>query len=165
MTEKRTVMNKKDEMPKNWAGALWKLHTNDVRKNPLTQKEIREECQVGSDFFSALRNLGVLKTFNLRGINFPYVESNPSAKQIREQKWKDRKAQDERCTAALRAAVNEKRQALEDELDQCAHTITLAQAIEIITAAGGTVVFGDAQEQVNKAHAAKNMEAMARKKR
>jgi hypothetical protein len=159
----------KEIMPENWRRALNDLHMNDVRYFPLTLKDIREGNQVGSDFFTALKNLGVLHTFERDGREFPRVSARAvflSAEQIRAQKWKDRKVQDERMAAA------EKKEALIEEINRpenVCNTIgstaenwkrslqesgrwvgakesaagIVAEAIATVNAAGGTVVFND----------------------
>lgn len=147
-------------MPPTWAKALEVLHTNNAAPPipPMTREQIRQYSGCGSDVLTALHRLGVIRQFEYNGRMYPTLSNAvavPTAAEIRKKIREMNERRDKEVINALQEAINNRERHEADPLTLSPtfstsrpEGVSLSEAIAVITAAGGTVVFGDKNSRI-----------------
>lgn len=143
-------------MPETWSLALSMLHKNPKNPFPLTRERIRAASGCGSDVLTALHRMGAIREFEYRGKMYPTLDENvtvPTPVAIREKIREMNERRDKDTINALQEAINNRERHEADThplsptfLGRTPEAGSLSAAIAVITAAGGTVVFGDIKQ-------------------
>lgn len=138
-------------MPETWGFAISMLQKNPKNPFPLTREGIRMHSGCGSDVLTALHRMGVIRQFEHNGKMYPTLNENlpaPTAAEIRRKIREMNERRDKDTINALQEAINNRERHEADPLSLTflggrPEGVSLSEAIAVITAAGGTVVFGD----------------------
>lgn len=152
-------------MPETWGFAISMLQKNPKNPFPLTRGEIRLHSGCGSDVLTALYRMGDIRHFEHNGKMYPTLNENlpvPTAAEIRKKIREMNERRDAQFVEVIKeaqeagvfptpgkvgsTAENWKRSLQERGMWQPEPVASLSEAIAVITAAGGTVVFGDKKQ-------------------